>query len=67
MTQAELVAKVQVLTSTVVKVKGEVVKLKEAIENGPEVSPEVEEALASLESALGEVDDLNEDAPEEEV
>lgn len=64
-TEAEVAAALQALTVQVNKIKGEVAAklqaLADAIANQGNVTPEVEAALAELQAAVGQVDDLNPD------
>jgi len=65
LSQAELAAKLEAATAKVTKIGTEVQALKDIIVSQGNVTPEVEAALASLETALTGVDDLNPDAPVE--
>jgi len=66
LSQAELVAKVDVLTTQVTKVQGEIAAVKQALAdalaNGQAVSPELEAAVNNLGTAIQAADDLNPDA-----
>ena len=62
MTNQEAIDKVNALTTQVNKVRAEVQKLIDAAQNQGNVSPELEAAINSAQTALQGVDDLNEDA-----
>lgn len=65
MNNAELVEKLNALEARANKIIGEVQKLLEALANAGNVSPEVESAVARVETVIGTLDDLNPDAPVE--
>lgn len=62
MTNEEAVARIEANTQRLVKIQGEIQKLKDAINNAGDVSPEVAAALDALDAAVAATDDLNEDA-----
>lgn len=61
MTQAEATQKIDELTTQAQKIKAEVLKLIDAVNNSGNVTPELETAINNAKAAIGEVDDLNED------
>ena len=62
-TQAETVVQINALTTQVAKVRAEVQNLIDVIATGGNTTPELDAAVASLQSAMQGLDDLNPDAP----
>lgn len=61
MTQQEAIAKINSQTEQLSKVRTEVQKLVDAAQNQGNISPELEEAINNLSTAIQGVDDLNPD------
>jgi hypothetical protein len=67
MDQTQLAEKLDAVTGQVGKIRTEVQGLKDALAASGNATPEVEAALARLETAVQGVDDLNVDAPPAEA
>lgn len=62
-TQQQAAEKLNLVVTQLEKVQTEIQALKDAAENDPNVSPELQAAIDRVVSAAQATDDLNEDAP----
>ena len=59
---SEVAPRLALVADRVEKVRAEVQALKDLVQGDPDVSPEIVAQLGRVESAVGAVDDINEDA-----